>query len=155
MINPMNTAQKLRFLADRAEDGKKFLIYLSGLTPLEPLQSYIVADNNLFVIMREVKTPSSLSLQEILLYDFELKPQWTFIDDEKAILRNIPEEFNWIVRDKDNCLYIYSHKPRKGSHLWMYTKTEYLSSSSLQLFNHLFQSIQWEDDEPCEFRRYL
>lgn len=152
MINPMNTAQKLRFLADRAEDGKEFLIYLSGLTPLEPLQSYIVADNNLFVIVREVKIPSSLPLQEILLYDFELKPQWIFTEDEKVILRNLSDKYQWIGRDEDNRLYGHALMPTKNKTYWACNVGDLIN---LKGFNHLFQCIQWSDEEPCEFRRYL
>ncbi len=25
----------------------------------------------------------------------------------------------------------------------------------LPLFNHMFQTIKWEDEEPCEFRKYI
>ena len=41
------------------------------------------------------------------------EPQWAFTDDEKVILRNLPDEFKWIARDSDDYLAIFTTKPRK------------------------------------------
>lgn len=79
---------------------------------------------------------------------------WNFTEDEKVILRNLPEEFKWIARDdyKDD-LYIYTGIPEKEKDCdyWFYNGKDY----SLREFKHLFQTIQWEDNEPCEFRKFI
>lgn len=76
-----------------------------------------------------------------------------FTDDEKVILRNLPDEFKWIARDSDDYLAIFTTKPRKDCEY-----SVWLGGGDvlcLKGFNHIFQSIKWEDDEPCEFRKYL
>ena len=87
------------------------------------------------------------------ILDVELKPQWEFTEDEKAILRNLPDEFRWIARDEsDNQLYVYTSKPAKYNDVWLYVIGK---TRNFNIVKHLFQSIQWSDDEPCEFRKYL
>lgn len=77
--------------------------------------------------------------------------QWKFTEDEKVILRNLPKEFKWIARDGNKDLYIYITKPCKIEDIWDYDESLY----ELDLFKHLFQTIQWEDAEPCEFRKFI
>ena len=62
--------------------------------------------------------------------------------DEKVILRNLPKEYKWIARDKNGCLYVYASKPEKVIAIW--------GGSGLPMipFDHLFQFIKWEDEEP-------
>ena len=150
----MNTAEKLRFLADRAEDGKEF--YIEGKDDL-----FRSIDKVLFYrIHRKSKDETewnyaTFDLNDLRFHSFKLKPQWSFTEDEKVILRNTPQEYLWIARDKYGDICIYSKKPIKTrpSEVWdcsVEYKVKYLES-----FNHIFQSIQWSDDEPCEFRRYL
>ena len=82
------------------------------------------------------------------------EPRWAFTDDEKVILRNLPEKYKWIARDKIGNLTIYcDKKPHKNDiyENWVNSSDRY----SAFLFNHLFQSIKWTDEEPCEFRKYL
>lgn len=78
---------------------------------------------------------------------------WTFTEDEKVILRNLPKEYKWLVRDSDDYLVIFMKKPEKDNKwkIWEYGG----DCLQLQEFNHLFQSINWEEDDPCEFRKYL
>lgn len=92
----------------------------------------------------------------IKIYEFEdvilpKPPKWTFTEDEKVILRNITKEFNWIARDNSGDLYIYDIKPTKRECAWGFT----YKCDSLRVFNHLFQTIKWQDNEPCEFRKYI
>lgn len=89
---------------------------------------------------------------------YELNEVWnreepTITEDEKAILRNLPEEYRFISRDKSGELYIYRDKPEKGSEFWengIGNKVFYL-----MMFNHLFQMVRWEDDEPWKFEDLL
>lgn len=73
--------------------------------------------------------------------------------DEKAILRNLPEEFKYIARDSNSSIFIYKTKPTKKLSAWMNTVTS--STAPLNLYNHLFQFIKWEDDEPYSIEELL
>ena len=79
------------------------------------------------------------------------EPRWTFTDDEKVILRNLPEGYKWIARDKGSRLWVCSNKPHKEQESW----ANGVFWENLTVFYNLFQSIKWEDDEACEFRKYL
>lgn len=80
---------------------------------------------------------------------YELKQVWkreetTITEDEKTILRNLQETCKWIARDKDGRLFVYPDKPSKAVTAWGSTR----GYTFLDSFNHLFQMIRWEDDEP-------
>ena len=142
----MNTAEKLRFLADRAEDGKEF--YIISVEKIRGL--YAIKEGKLYCLSPDRE--SVLTLSKITEREFKIKPQWSFTEDEKVILRNVPEQYKWIARDEiDNQLYVYTDKPTKKNQ-------ERLSGTgsarNFNVFKHLFQSIKLSD-EPCEFRRYL
>jgi len=77
-------------------------------------------------------------------------PQFT--EDEKVILRNIPKGYDWIARDGDGDICIYKAISDKNNCFWSYFHQD---SLCLTVFNHLFQSIKFEDKEPCEFRKFL
>ena len=141
----MTIAEKLRFLADRAEDGKEF--YWANITMKFYSETMMLKNRNGDWIS------SYIGVNDVIDYhDVELKPRWEFTEDEKVILRNLPNEYHWIARD-DICdgLFVYTSKPTTFEHNW-----ECMGNAiNLTGFRHLFQSIQWSDDEPCEFRRYL
>ena len=80
-----------------------------------------------------------------------VEPQWAFTDDEKVILRYLPEEYKWIARDENGNLYIYQDRPDKGGECWHSNEVIDL----LTCFCHLFQSIKWTDEEACEFRKFI
>lgn len=80
------------------------------------------------------------------------EPEWTFTEDEKVILRNLPEEYKWIARDEIGDLMVYKVKSKKESFCWGRRLHDF---EIFCAFNHLFQSIKWEDEEPCEFRKYI
>lgn len=66
-------------------------------------------------------------------------------EDEKVILRNIPKEYKYIARDKSGLLYVYKDKPQKTKYYWESSKGDV---ENLMVFNHLFECIKWEDEEP-------
>ena len=80
-------------------------------------------------------------------------PKWEFTEDEKAILRNLPEKYKWIARDGNRLgdICVYEDKPCKCTEIW----ANRLSCAGLPSFSHIFQTIKWEDEEPCEFRKYI
>lgn len=81
---------------------------------------------------------------KILLSEHKEKPKLT--DDEKAILRNIDNTFKYIARDEDGELFIFERKPIKSDYYW--DCDVFNNCLNLNVFNKLFKSIKWEDDEP-------
>ena len=83
-----------------------------------------------------------------LLWERKEKPQLT--EDEKAILKVLlNEKYKWIARDKNDWLYVYASKPKKGITIWENT------GSPMMPFVHLFNFIKWEDDEPYSIEELL
>jgi hypothetical protein len=69
---------------------------------------------------------------------------------EKTVLENLPKEFNWVARDEDNMLSLYGSKPKKKNNQWDGEKF-----ALLNIFNHLFQFIKWENEEPYSIKELL
>lgn len=86
---------------------------------------------------------------KILLSEHKEKPKIT--DDEKAILRSVDNKFEFIARDEDGNLFIYMRKPYKDQTKW----ESGALVTALDIFNHLFQSIKWEDKEPWSIKELL
>lgn len=78
-----------------------------------------------------------------VLWERKEKPKLT--EDEKAILRNIDKKYKYIARDDSDNLFIHNTKPKKDGWEWSSDNGVY---RSLVMFNHLFQFIKWEDEEP-------
>ena len=82
-----------------------------------------------------------------VLWERKEKPKLT--EDEKTILRNLPKKYKWIARDKSDWMFLYREKPIKLKISWsgcMYTTLP---------FQHLFQFIKWEDEEPYSIEELL
>lgn len=87
---------------------------------------------------------------KILLSEHKEKPKIT--DDEKAILRNLPKKCKYIIRNWNNKLFLTEGKPqKKGDYYWSYKGYCY----ELDIFEHLFQFIKWEDEEPWSIKKLL
>lgn len=67
-------------------------------------------------------------------------------EDEKVILRNLPERFKWIARDNEGSLDVFCAKPFKDEVVWM--PTEIHEWEDISIFCHLFSFVKWEDEEP-------
>lgn len=70
-------------------------------------------------------------------------------ETEKIILENTDERCEYIARDENGDLYVYTMKPKKRPRLWDCGEGE---CETLRAFNHLFKDIKWEDKEPLQFR---
>lgn len=122
-------------------EGKSYFIRLDG-AGFNPSKYYkydlCIDDSN-----REsdiVKVYKDYTLKELL---WKRKEPIKLTDDEITILRNIDEEFKYIARDSNGLLYIYKNKPDKTYDLcWGNGR------GTCFCFNHLFQFIKWEDEEP-------
>ena len=83
-----------------------------------------------------------------LLWERKEKPKLN--EDEKAILKVLlNEKYKWIARDKNDWLYVYASKPKKGITIWENT------GSPMMPFVHLFNFIKWEDEEPYSIEELL
>lgn len=115
---------------------------------------YYYTNNRTWDDRKEVEKDFKIYNFEDVIFPEEPKSKWSFTEDEKVILRNISKEYEWIARDDSWNLYIYKKKPIKYTYIWV-SSTDYDDCNNINEFCHLFQCISWEDDEPCEFRRYL
>ena len=120
-------------LSFNGEEGKDISQYKKDLTFI----------NNTYPELDIMKVYKDFTFKEVL-WERKEKPKLT--DDEKAILRNINENYVWIARDNDGMLFVFTVKPFKMDYYW---KCEYeVDECCVYLFDHLFQFIKWEDEEP-------
>ena len=76
-----------------------------------------------------------------------------FTDDELAIMRSLPKEYKWMARDLGTDYVItFEEKPRKNEYGNWVSEGDYCV---LILFNHLFQNITTEDEEPVYIDDYV
>ena len=82
-----------------------------------------------------------------------------FSSDELAIMKSISTNYNFIARDKNDDLFLYTLMPVKMKYLWELNfdcegnkKGTY---SGVCMFGHLFRSIRWEDAEPVRIDDYV
>lgn len=63
-------------------------------------------------------------------------------DDEKAIIKNISDDYNYICRDAEGRLFVSDHLPHRSNNKWgAHAKWCYLT-----VYDHLFSFIRWEDE---------
>lgn len=67
-------------------------------------------------------------------------------DAERVILENIDKIYKWIARDKDGSLHLFTEKPYKNNLNEWNIRSGCLAK--LNIFNHLYKFIKWEDTEP-------
>lgn len=98
---------------------------------------------------------SSIMFNYVISSDIiKLPKKKEFTDDELAIMRSLPKEYKWIARDEygsDDEIYTFSRKPKKEHAIWENNG----SIIGLRMFKHLFNSIQWEDEEPVFIDDYV
>ena len=102
----------------------------------------------------ETFTRSSLCINNLdeIIEIIKLPKKKEFTVDELCILRNIDKGYKWIARDEDDKgMFAYEFKPTKGCYSWI----DGGDSASIYGFNHLFQSIKWEDEEPVYIDDYV
>lgn len=76
-----------------------------------------------------------------------------FTDDELCVLKNIDKKYKWITRDKSGNLCIFDEKPNKNEEIWdNVIRSDFIE---LNCYNSLFNSIQWEDNEPVYIDDYV
>lgn len=68
-----------------------------------------------------------------------------FTEDEKAILRSLPEKYRWIARDKDNKIYAYEGLPTRLNNQF----GGKISWENLSTFEHMFKCVTWDNSPIC------
>lgn len=58
-------------------------------------------------------------------------------------------EYNFIARDEDGRLFLYSSKPWKGELVWKYM------GSGIRIFTKMFDFVRWQDEEPYNIDEIL
>lgn len=91
-------------------------------------------------------------LKLLLDKEYTIIKQPILTEDEKVILRNLPKEYKWIVRDDNGDLFVSYVKPKKYEMQWGWTGVDEVES--LSAFYKLFSFIKWED-EPMEISELL
>lgn len=83
----------------------------------------------------------------------KMNDQNIFTEDEKTILKSLPENYKWIARDKNGFIYVYANKPQRGELVFesqdSYKPTLY---HNINIFNHIFKGLTWKNSPIC-FRK--
>lgn len=117
--------------------------------------TFKIQDNKLFSSCCGLTGESGLQLND--LDDVEevikLPKKKEFKDDELCILRNIDSEYNWVARSScENTLLIFAKKPVKND---LKSWSTVGKNTIFNAYNHLFQNIQWEDEDPVFIDDYV
>lgn len=112
----------------------------------------IIANRILYQKTNGEFTKARLTINEIANKEIKKIPKRKqFTDDELCILRQVPKENQWCARNKGEILYLFIDKPTKNDYgSWVGDDFEYLG-----VFNHLFQCIKSDDDEPVYIPDYV
>ena len=87
---------------------------------------------SLLELLEEYKKPVKLS-----------KFEYEYLKFAKAV------EYNFIARDEDGGLFLYSIEPWKGEITWKYR------DSSIRIFTKMFNFVRWQDEEPYNIDEIL
>lgn len=85
----------------------------------------------------------------------EYKGKIELSEAEGVILESIDKKYGWIARDEDDELSIYEEKPHKREYGGWDTESMSSECESLSAFNHLFQFVKWEDEEPYNIEELI
>jgi hypothetical protein len=126
---------------DMVNSGEDLQCYLSQITTN---QNY---DDTCYRIGIDCSDCLKLSLMDLLE---EYKKPVKLSKFEYEYLKFAKEnEYNFIARDKDNNLYLYSNKPWKGELVWN------CIDGNTPVFAKLFKFVKWEDESPMLIEELL
>ena len=136
-------------------EGEEFKIeYNDGI---KDALTFKIIQNNLYSRLSkdDIYRLSSLEINIIkrIKNIIKLPKKKEFTDDELCILRNIDKKYKWIAKDESGSLCIFDKKPKKSEEMWdNVTHSDFIE---LNCYNSLFNSIQWEDEEPIRIDDYV
>lgn len=73
---------------------------------------------------------------------------------EKLILKQCIDVYDYMARNKDGSLFLYSSKPRKDKKI-LYRWFVYDGLVFRAWYGELFQMVQWSDSEPTKISKLL
>ena len=134
------------------EEGEEFKLVSDNSE-----SKYIIVDNILNLVIDNRKPyVSELTINDINAYKLKiikLPKKKQFSQDELCVLKNIDKKYKWIARDESGSLCIFDEKPKKSEEMWdNVTHSDFIE---LGCFNNLFNSINWEDEEPIRIDDYV
>lgn len=128
------------------KSGNRYLVCDSNpsllLYRLDGLYCFYIDETKLQNIIKVYK---DYTLRIVL---WKHKEKFALTKNEKVILESIMREYNWITRDKRDCLYVHTSKPVKVEDYWRQPFSPIDFGTRLEIFDHLFKFIKWEDEEP-------
>jgi len=117
---------------------------------IEPNEKFKVKDgSDVYVIDDNLKTwyinsgkkiteSFRVTLAQLLIGKYEIVKLPRLTDAERNILESIDIKYNWIVRDKDDALWVFADKPILENGYWFNTGAFF----GINLFKHIFESIE-------------
>lgn len=75
-----------------------------------------------------------------------------FTEEEKALLLALPK-VNWVARDRNGKIFLYTNKPAKSLDFWAETDGDFIDISVFS--DAKFSVIKWEDAEPTSREEIL
>lgn len=147
--NVVETREGIKYLYHCKNSDKFLNLDYDGflwISDFDENLNIIDCDNELDIM----KVYKDYTCKELLWERKEPKEKPKLTEDEKAILRNLPKEYKWIAKDNNGPICVFIDKPEKIGYVWSSEFFEVLS-----LFQHLFQFIKWEDDEPYSIEELL
>lgn len=131
---------------------------------------YVIQNNYLYVVdSYNTKYRTCAELNDLVGGEIRKLPKKKqFTDDELCILRNIDKKFKWIARDErdkidDYDYYVNGYDDGYEFGLMLYKDKPCKcigwetddDVESLNVYSNLFNSIQWEDEEPVFIDDYV
>ena len=106
---------------------------------------YLKRENREYARFDIMKVYKDYTCQEVLWERKEIE----LSDCERSLLGALPCEFKYIARDKRGDLFVFDERPVKYDEYseWVITG-RFANAGELKVFNHLFQFVKWEDEEP-------
>lgn len=129
------------------EEGEEFKLSKSDLT-------HRINNNKLEVLYEGLWGYTAIAFNKVVTSEItKLQKKKEFSQDELCILRNIDKEYKWVARDEGGNVCIFIEKPLKKETIWDFVRgADYIE---FHCYNHLFQSIKWEDEEPVYIDDYV
>ena len=144
--NVVEARNGYKYFVYHSGDEKALVNLITGWNIVLDIYNENLTNSDNFIQYDIMKVYKDYTLKE-LLWERKEKPKLT--EDEKVILRSLPKDYKWIARDLSGMVYIFIERPEKGQAIW------YGCGQPMIPFYHLFQFIQWEDEEPYSIEDLL
>lgn len=148
----LNAERFKKQILDVVEDDKKYNFAIKDDDPnaFSNCHSDISCKNCIFTSLKNGKNCLYNRFNWLLS---EYKESVKLTRFEQDVLKHLLEktQYRFIVREKNDSIYIYKRKPKKGIGAWD-SSTEMLN---LNVFINLFPFIKWEDEEPTSIKDVL